>query len=243
MTDPDHDEKNRAARGKLIGAFPKLPRAQQEAVDATVFFEVLAELLRAIDAAFEQNSGEPPATPQTEQKRWAKVLLALGYFFSIIEQPHADQFFVLSDEFCDKADGLDPFTLRSSKTKKSSPSTRIAAARANVVFAVDVFIAVDMLSPEKAAKKVLNAFPDIKNLAGRKSHRPDYPWHKTILEWRKTLSAPCRQKNVNVRAAEISEAALGLIEFSIRTGRHAWLRERALGRLRKAADVGLNYCR
>jgi hypothetical protein len=198
-------------------------------------------LLRAIDAAFEQKSGGPPATPQTEQKRWAKVLLALGYFFSIIEQPHADQFFVLSDEFADKADGLDPFTLRSSKPKKSSPSTRLAAARANVAFAVEVFIAVDALTPEKAAKKVLNDFPGIKNLAGRKSHRPDYPWHRIILEWRKTLNAPSRRKNV--RSAEISEAGRGLIEFSIRTGRHAWLKRRALGRLRKAADVGLNYCR
>jgi hypothetical protein len=41
MTDPDHDEKIGATRAKLIRAFPKLPRAQQEPVDVTAFFDVL----------------------------------------------------------------------------------------------------------------------------------------------------------------------------------------------------------
>jgi hypothetical protein len=196
-------------------------------------------LLRALDIAFERKSDAPPATPQIEQKRWADALLAMGRFFSIIDPALGDRFFVLSDEFIDKSVGRDPFTLRSRK-KNSSPPTRTEAARANVVFAVNVFIAIDALSPEKAAKKVLKDFPGIKNLAGPKSHRPDYDWHKTVLEWRRTLSAPSRKKNA--LAAELSEAGDDLIAHFIRTGRQVELRREALKLLRHAERVGLKYC-
>jgi hypothetical protein len=66
--------------------------------------------------------------------------------------------------------------------------------------------------PRTAARELLLKFPDIKKLAGPKSQRAG-TWEKTILEWRSSLSAPKRKKNV--LAAEIFEAGRDLVTFYI----------------------------
>jgi hypothetical protein len=83
--------------------------------------------------------------------------------------------------------------LRPKKERSAPNPTQIEAAKANIAFALDALISLGK-TPEKAAKTLLAKFPHLKNLAGPKSHRPDYAWHKTILEWRKTLSAPAGRR-------------------------------------------------
>jgi hypothetical protein len=202
----------------------------QKPVDVT---EPLLELLRGIDCAFDQTPGEPH-TPQSEQVRYAAALAAMGRFFSKIDPAHADRFFSLSDAFADLSIGARPLLLKPLRRRSAPNPTQIEAAKANVAFALDALIALGE-SPGTAAKKLLGKFPDITNLAGSKSHRPDYSWEKTILEWRKTLSAPKRPKNE--LAAEIFTAGRDLIGYLIGAGRQAELERRALGRAEYAARI------
>ena len=64
----------------------------------------LLELLHGIDFAFEEKSHRP-ATPQTDQERYAAALAAIGRFLSKIDPTHADRFFDLSDAFADQSIG------------------------------------------------------------------------------------------------------------------------------------------
>jgi hypothetical protein len=197
--------------------------------------EPLLQLLRDIDFAFDQTSDEP-RTPQSEQKRYAAALAVIGRFFWKIAPVHADRFFSLSDALDDLSMGGRPPLLRGPKAKSWPTPTQIAAAKAYVAFALDALIALGE-SPETAAKRLLSKFPDIKKLAGAKSQRPDYSWERTILEWRKTLSARKRPKNEV--AAEIFAAGRDLITHFIQQGRRDELECRALGRAKYSARVGV----
>jgi hypothetical protein len=201
-------------------------------VDVT---EVLLELVRGLHFAFDQTSDEP-TTPQTERERSAAALAVVGRFLMKIDPTHADRFFDLSDALGDLSIGADPPLLRRPKRRSAPNPTQIEAAKANVAFALDALIAHGE-RPESAAKTLLGKFPSITNLAGPKSHRPDYSWEHTILGWRKTLSAPRRAKND--LAAEIFAAGRELIKFLIETNRKADLKVRALGRAKRAAQVGV----
>jgi hypothetical protein len=195
----------------------------------------LLELLHGIDFAFEQKS-DGPATPQTEQERYAAACAAVGRFLSKIDPTHADRFFELSDAFADQSIGARPAILKRQLRRSAPNPTQIEAAKASIAFALDALIALGE-TPEKAAKALLGKFPGIKNLAGSKSHRPDYPRHKTILEWRKTWSASSRKKNV--RAEEMFSAGRDLIDFLIKSDRRAELKARAFGRAKQAERVGV----
>jgi hypothetical protein len=214
------------------GVTPK-PKRGSKATSPRVPAATLFELLHAIDAAFKQKLDEP-ATLQTEQARYVAATEAIGRFLLKIHSPHADRFFDLSDTLADAAAGGRPPLLTFPKKRSVPNPTKIEAAKANVAFAVEALIALGE-RPEDAAKILLRKFPGIKNLAGRKSHRPDYPWHKIVLEWRKTLSAPSRKKNA--LAAEIFTVGRELIEKYIAEGRRAELKARALGRARYAERV------
>jgi hypothetical protein len=205
---------------------------EQEPVDVTA---PLLELLRGIDFAFEQKSGGP-ATPQSKQEQYAAALAAVGRFLMKIDPAHADHFFELSDAFADLSTGSRPVILRPKKERSAPNPTQIEAAKANIAFALDALISLGE-TPEKAAKTLLAKFPHLKNLAGPKSHRPDYAWHKTILEWRKTLSAPSRKKNA--LAAEIFAAGRELIDFLMKAERRTDLEAQALGRAKRAERVGV----
>jgi hypothetical protein len=204
----------------------------QEAVDLT---EPLIELLKSIDFAFDKEFGEQPK-PQAEQERYAAALAAIGRFLTKIDPTHADRFFVLSDALADLSIGARPPVLGRPKQRSAPNPTQIEAAKANVAFALDALIALGE-SPDSAARTLLSKFASIKNLAGHKSHRHGYSWEKTILEWRKSLSAPSRKKNE--LAAEIFGAGRDLINSSIKGERRAELKQRALGRAGYAARVGV----
>jgi hypothetical protein len=205
---------------------------EQTPVDVTA---PLLELLRGIAFAFEQKSGGPH-TPQSKQEQYAAALAAIGHFLLKIDPAHADDFFELSDAFADLSIGSRPMILRPKKGRSAPNSTQIERAKANIAFALDALISLGE-TPEKAAKTLLAKFPHIKDLAGPKSHGPKYDWHKTILEWRKTLSAPSRKKND--LAAEIFSAGHDVIDFLIKAGRRTELEARALGRAKHAERVGV----
>lgn len=90
--------------------------------------------------------------------------------------------------------------------------------------------------PQAVARKLLDQFPGIKNLAGPKSQRLG-TWEKTILEWRKFFSAPKRRKNQ--LAAELFAAGRDLIRVLVKEGRQKELADRAYGRAKQAARVGV----
>jgi hypothetical protein len=205
---------------------------KEEPVDVTA---PLLKLLRDIDFAFERKSGGP-ATPQLMQAQYAAALVGIGRFLLKIDPGHADRFFELSDALADLSMGSRPVILSPKKGRSAPNPTQIEAAKANVAFALDALISLGE-SPDDAAKILLAKFPDLTHLAGPKSHRPDYAWHKTILEWRKTLSASSRKKNET--AAEIFAAGRDLIDFFIKTGRRTELEARALGRAKHAGRVGV----
>jgi hypothetical protein len=214
---------------------PKPPQAQQEAVDVVVHITaMLIELLRALDSAFAEKPGEP-VTLEDEQLQYAAAFEAVGHFLMKTDPPRADHFFRMGDAFTDALAGARPRILIFKRQRSVPNATDLEAARAWVVFAVDALFALGEGTPEEAANQVLNKYPHIKNLAGAKSHRSGYTWDKTVLEWRNTLSAPSRKKNK--LAAEIFVAGRNCIESFIRDGRHAYLRERALGRARNAEQI------
>jgi hypothetical protein len=204
----------------------------QEPTDVT---KPLLELLRGIDFAFGQKSDEPQ-TPQAVQEQYAAALAAFGRFLSKIDPTHADRFFELSDALADLSVGARPPILKHPKQRSAPNSTQVEAAKASVAFALDALIALGE-SPKNAAGRLLGKFPAIKNLAGPKSFRADYSWENTILEWRRTLSAPSRIKNE--LAAEVFAAGRDLIDAFIKTGRRKDLEKRALGRAKIAARVGV----
>jgi hypothetical protein len=205
---------------------------EQKPVDVTV---PLLELLRSIDFAFEQKS-RGPATPQSRQEEYAAALAGIGRFLMKIDPTHADDFFELSDAFADQSIGSRPVVLRPKKVRSAPNPTQIEAAKAYIAFALDALISLGE-TPKTAAKTLITKFPCIKELAGPKSHRPDYEWPKTILEGRKTLSAPSRKKNA--LAVEIFAVGRDLIDFLIKAGRQSELKARALSRAKYAERVGV----
>ena len=209
----------------------KYMKPEQEPVDLT---KPVLELLRGIDFAFDQKDREP-TTPQLEQQRYAAALAAIGRFLTKIAPTHADRLFVLSDALADYSIGAHPPLLRRLKRRSAPNPTQIEAAKANVAFALDALIALGE-PPKNAANKLLVRFPGIKALAGPKSRKVG-SWEKTILEWRKSLSAPSRTKNE--LAAEIFKAGHALIDFYIKTNRRADLKRHALGRAKHATSVGV----
>jgi hypothetical protein len=209
----------------------KYMKSEREPVDLT---ESLLELLRSIDFAFHQKPGEP-TTPQTEQLRHAGALAAIGRLLTKVDPTHADRFFVLSDALADYSIGAHPPLFRRLKRGSARNPTQIEAAKANVAFALHALIALGE-KPKNAANKLLVRFPDIKALAGPKSHKVG-SWKKTILEWRKSLSAPSRAKNE--LAVQIFEAGRALIDFYIKANRRADLERHALDRTKYAASVGV----
>ena len=149
---------------------------------------------------------------------------------------YADRFFDLGDALQDQSFGLRPPLLKSLKRKSSPIPTQVEAAKANVAFALDALIELDE-EPEIAANRLVRQFPEIKNLAAAKSHRANSSWADTLLGWRKELSAPKRKKNE--LAAEIFQAGRNLITFLIKSDRQKELKDRALGRAKRAAQVGV----
>jgi hypothetical protein len=206
-------------------------KRKQELADVT---KPLLELLYGLDFAFNQKTGEP-TTPQTEQLRYAAALAAIGRFLTKINPTHADRFFVLSNALADHSIGAHAPVLRRLKRRSAPNPTEIEAAKANVAFALDALIALGE-DPKNAANKLLVRFSDIKKLAGPKSRKVG-SWEKTILEWRKSLSAPSRAKNEF--AVEIFEAGRALIDFYIKANRRADLERHALDRAKHAASVGV----
>jgi hypothetical protein len=186
----------------------KYMKSEQEPVDVT---KPVLEFVRGVDFAFNQNPSER-TTSQTEQLRYAAALAAIGRFLTKIDPTHADRFFVLSDALADYSIGAHPPLLRRPKRRSAPSPTQIEAAKASVAFALDALIALGE-HPKNAANKLLVRFPDIKELAGPKSRKVG-SWAKTIIEWRKSLSAPSRAKNE--LAAEIFEAGHALIDFYIK---------------------------
>jgi hypothetical protein len=209
----------------------KYMKPEQEPADVS---KPLRELLRGMDFAFDQKDHEP-TTPQLEQQRYAAALAAIGRFLTKIDPTHADRFFVLSDALADYCIGAHPPLLRRTKRRSAPNPTQIEAAKANVAFALDALIALGK-DPINAANKLLVRFPDIKELAGPKSRKVG-SWEKTIIEWRKSLSAPSRTKNE--LAAEIFEAGRALIDFYIKANRREDLERHALGRAKYAARIGV----
>jgi hypothetical protein len=179
-------------------------KREQEPVDVT---EPLLELVHGLDVAFDQKSDEP-STPQTEQERYAAALAVIGRFLAKVDPDpaHTDRFFVLSDALADHSIGAHAPVLRRLRRRSAPNPTQIEAAKANVAFALDALIALGE-HPKNAANKLLVRFSGIKNLAGPKSGAVG-SWEKTILEWRKRLSAPSRAKNE--LAAEIFKAGRAL---------------------------------
>ena len=206
----------------------------QPPVDVT---EHLHELLHNIDFAFEQPSSE--ATPQRERERYAAALAAIGAFLSKIRPAHAGRFFDLSYAFTDLNSGARPPIFRGPKRRSVPNPTQIEAAKAEVAFALDALIALGE-KPLTAAQNLLREFKGIENLAGPKSQRAQN-LKKTILEWRKSLSATKRRKNE--LAAELFAAGRELVKFLINKGRTTELRNRARGRAAHAARVGVSVKR
>ena len=203
-------------------------KRKQEPVDVTA---ILLELVHGLDLAFDQKSDEP-STPQTEQERYAAALVAIGRFVAKVDPSptHADRFFVLGDALADYSIGARPPLLRPLKRRSSPNATQIEAAKANVAFALDALIALGE-HQINAANKLLVRFPGIKKLAGPKSGAAG-SWEKTILEWRKRLSAHSRAKNDF--AAEIFNAGRAFIDQCIKANRRAELEHRALNRAEHA---------
>jgi hypothetical protein len=71
----------------------------------------------------------------------------------------------------------------------------------------------------------------------RREPRQVWSWLMKILEWRKSLSAPNRRKNL--LAAEVFSAGRDLIKCLIKEGRLQELRARAYGRAKRAALTGV----
>jgi hypothetical protein len=198
-----------------------------------VVTEQLDELLQGIDFAFEKT--DEPNTPQNEQIRYATALAVIGRFFSKVHPAHADRFFVLSSALADLSSGSRPPILQAPKRRSAPNPTQIEMAKADVAFALDAFMALGE-QPHAVARKLLEQFPGIKNLAAPKSQRLG-TWEKTILEWRKFFSAPKRRKNK--LAAEVFAAGRDLIKVLIGEGRQKELADRAYGRTKHAARVGV----
>lgn len=203
----------------------------QEPVDVT---EVLLELLRSIDFAFDHEF-EEQNTPQRERERYAAALVAIGRFLSKINPMHAGRFFDLSYALTDLNIGARPPILKAPKQRSTPNPTQIEGAKAEVAFSLDALIALGE-KPRTAAGILLRKYPDIKKLAGSKSQRTG-TWEKTILEWRKSLSATKRRKNE--LAAEFFAAGRELIAFFIKQGRREELLDQAHGRAKRAARIGV----
>src|SRR5262249_2333768 len=139
---------------------------QSEPIDVT---EPLVELLRNIDSAFDQTLSYP-LSPKLERERYATALVAIGHFLMKLSPSHADRFFELAAALCDLNVGARPAIFRGPKLKSVPNPTQIEVAKAYVAFALDALIEVGN-SPNDAAKTLLTKFPNIKNLAGQKSHR------------------------------------------------------------------------
>jgi hypothetical protein len=207
----------------------------QAPIDVT---EQLTELLQGIEFAFSQavDSVEQITSQQEEQMRYAAALAAMVRFFARIDRvAYADRFFDLSNALSDLSIGSRPPLLKVQKRQSPPNPTQIERAKAEVAFALDALIAL-VEEPQTAARHLLARYPNIKRLAGPKSQQRG-SWEKTILEWRKSLSAPKRRKNVT--AAEVFFAGRDLIKSLIKEGRKKDLRARAYGWAKHAALTGV----
>ena len=148
---------------------------------------------------------------------------------------YADRFFDLSNALSDLSIGSRPPIFKVQKLRSPPKPTQIEVAKAGVAFALDALIALGD-RPEDAARHLLARYPNIKRLAGPKSQRMG-SWEKTILEWRKSLSAPNRRKNL--LAAERFSAGRDLIKCLIKEGRKEDLRARAYGWAKHADLTGV----
>jgi len=148
---------------------------------------------------------------------------------------YADRFFDLYNALSDASIGIRSPILKVQKRQSPPNSTLIERAKAEVALALDALIALGQ-QPQDAARHLLARYPNSKRLAGPKSQQRG-SWEKTILEWRKSLSAPSRRKNL--LAAEAFSAGRDLIKSLIKEGRKKELRDRAYGWAKRAALKGV----
>ena len=205
---------------------------KQECVDVSAY---LRELICGIDSCFDDKPNEA-RSPKVEREQSAAALAVVGRFLLKLDPKHADRFFDLSDALIDLNGGARPPILRSPKKRSPPNSTQVEAAKADVAFALEALIELGA-KPNEAASMLVRKFEGIKNLAGPKSQRQDYFLTQTILEWRKSLSAPSRKKNY--LAAEIFLAGRELIKSFIENDRGGELKARAIGRAKHAAEIGV----
>ena len=205
---------------------------KQKPVDVS---EYLRELFCGIDFSFDHKPDEP-SSPQIEREQLAAALAVVGRFLLKLDPSHADRFFNLSDSLSDLNSGARPPILRGPKKRSPPNSTQVEIAKANVAFALDALIELGE-KPNEAASMLVRKFGGIKHLAGPKSQRQDYSLAKTILEWRKNLSAPGRKKNDH--AAELFLVGRELTKFLIDKDRGNDLKVRAIGRAKNAASIGV----
>jgi hypothetical protein len=179
----------------ISGAPPTSPRVQRviERRPTGVEKPVL-ELLSCIEIAFPSETEKKPSY-QALRHQYVDALAAVYRFLITVDPVHANRFLDLGDAIADLNVGA-PNPLLENKLKSHPTRFAIRRAKAEVVFAVEALIEAGM-EPCDAAKDLLKKFPAIKILAGQKSHNQstEAAWVRTILEWRKTLSAPSRRKD------------------------------------------------
>jgi hypothetical protein len=159
--------------------------------------ESVEKLLSDLDAAFGGVEGAlskslPPIVDQRAQ--CAAALRTVERFLLDVDWVHAERFAVLAEAIEDLNIGAQhPLLVPIKKTARPLPS-QIWGARAVVVCAIE-FLSMAGVKPEDAVKKILHDFPAIENLA-RSDRRRDTKAGliKAILEWRKTVHAPSRNK-------------------------------------------------
>lgn len=202
--------------------------------------EYLRELLQGIEFAFE---GEPAekCLPHKQREQYGAALAAIGRFLWKTKSKHAQRFFDLSYALTDLDLGANPPILKASEQRSTPNPTQVEWAKAEVAFALDALIELGE-TPGAAAKGLLSKYPHIKNLASPKSQHMQRSGssEKTILEWRKSLSAPSRARRATKEAAEIIFLeGRNKIKSLIDSGRRQELQDLA-GRLAEhAARIGV----
>jgi hypothetical protein len=211
-----------------------VPHMNRDTDHIIELMDLLRQLLDDLDLAFDPQPGEPE-TPQSEQQHYAAAVGAVVRFLSKIDPNHASRFRELMNALVDQSKGARPLLLRSLRPKSAPNSTQIEEAKAKVAFALDALIELGD-EPQEAANKLLRKFPAIKNLAGAKSHRANSSWAKTLLGWRKELSAPNRRKNEV--AAEIFREGRNFTK-SLKKSDRRKIEERAFDLAKAAERVGV----
>ena len=205
---------------------------KQDPLDVTA---LLRECLDGINFAFNQEPDDVPSS-QNQREQLALAIAVVGRFLSKVAPTHAGRFFDLSNALSDLNIGARPPILKAPKKRSALNATQIEVAKANVVFALAALIELGV-NPHAAATMLVEKYDGIKWLAGAKSHRADNLWGKTILEWRKRLSAPSRKNNY--LAVETFVAGRDLINDFIKTDRRDELKARAFDRAKYASKIGV----